>query len=61
MLLKERNDTIINAYYKYMVNISVFFGADRQKAEVECTKVLDLEVELANVRILNFPTDFHSN
>ncbi len=49
MLLKERNDTMLDAYYNYMVNISVFFGAKREIAEVECSKVLDFEIELANV------------
>ena len=49
MLMKGANDSLIQAYYHYMVNVSVIFGANRSRAEEDFRKVVDFEIELANV------------
>jgi hypothetical protein len=49
MLLKGFQDNIIKAYYHYMVNVSVHFGADRKQAEQDYSQVLLFEMQLANV------------
>lgn len=49
MLLRGFNDDIIKAYHRYMVDVSVYFGANRTKAENDFAKVLLFEMLLANV------------
>lgn len=49
MLLKGFQDDIIRAYHAYMVNVSVYFGANRTTAQHEFEKVLLFEMMLANV------------
>lgn len=39
----------MKAYYEYMVDIAVMFGADRMRAERELGESLDFEIALANV------------
>lgn len=54
MLMKGFNDSLIQAYYHYMVNVSVIFGANRSRAEEDFRKVVDFEIELANVSSKHF-------
>lgn len=49
MLLRGFNDDVIKSYHRYMVNVSVFFGANRTQAENDFAKVLLFEMMLANV------------
>lgn len=43
------NDTETRVYYEYMVDMAVYFGAEKDRAETEIYEVLQFEVELANV------------
>ena len=52
-LIKGMDDTIVQAYYSYMVDMAVLFGAERNNAEKEMRESLNLEFALANV-IFNF-------
>lgn len=38
LLIKGIKDPIVNAYYNYMVDIAVIFGANRGRAEKETLK-----------------------
>ena len=48
-LVKGMDEKIVVAYYKYMVDIAVLFGADRDRATKELKDSLDFEMSLANV------------
>lgn len=64
ILLKAFNDTLVKAYYEYLVDVAVIFGAERLRAQRELKEVVEFEIKLANVRItkLNFQTAFtHKN
>ena len=50
-LIKGMNDTIVQAYYRYMVDIAVLYGADRSNAEREMRESLNFEFSLANVSL----------
>ncbi|KAJ8929212.1 hypothetical protein NQ314_018091 [Rhamnusium bicolor] len=52
-LTKGLDDKIVRAYYNYMVDIAVLFGADRDSAVRELRESLDFEIKLAN---RNFPS-----
>lgn len=52
MLLKGFSDNVIRAYHNYMVNVSVYMGADRGQAERDFEKVLLFEMLLANVSFI---------
>lgn len=43
------NDTNVQAYLEFMIDVAVIFGANRTRAEKEMTDVLEFEIELANV------------
>lgn len=43
------NDTETRIYYEYVVDMAVYFGAEKDRAENELYDVLQFEVELANV------------
>lgn len=43
------DDKIVSAYYKYMVDMSVIFGAQKSRAEKELKESLEFEIALANV------------
>ncbi|XP_045542231.1 neprilysin-2 isoform X1 [Papilio machaon] len=45
------NDKLVQAYYSYMVDISVLLGADRKRAETELRESLDFEITLANISL----------
>jgi len=48
-LVKGFNETLVSAYYDYMVDISVLFGANKELAKTELLKSLEFEIALANV------------
>lgn len=51
---------IVDGYYKYMIEIAVVFGADRNRAAEELKQSLQFEIDLANVSIsLNFTAFQH--
>lgn len=39
----------MQAYYDYMVDIAIMFGADKERAKEELLDVLEFETSLANV------------
>lgn len=49
-------DKVVSAYYSYMVDLAVLFGADRPKAETELKESLEFEMALANVSSITFQT-----
>jgi neprilysin len=51
-LVKGITDKVVSAYYSYMVDLAVLFGADRSKAETELKESLEFEMALANVSYL---------
>ncbi len=48
-LIKGLEDKIVKAYYEYMVDMAVIYGADRPRAERELMESLEFEIALANV------------
>ena len=48
-LVKGFNETMVTAYYDYMVDIAVLFGADKEKAKIELREVMEFEIILANI------------
>lgn len=46
-LIAGRNETRVERYYQYMVNMAVLFGANRSTAEKDMSKVLQFEMSLA--------------
>lgn len=48
-LVKGLNDTLVLAYYDYMVDIAVIFGANRDVAIKELGESLQFEMDLANI------------
>ncbi|XP_050527946.1 neprilysin-2-like [Daktulosphaira vitifoliae] len=54
-------DKMVNSYYRYMVDIAVELGAEKQMAKAELRRVLDFEVKLARISLfqsLNEIKDF---
>ncbi|XP_053650118.2 neprilysin-2 isoform X3 [Cherax quadricarinatus] len=47
-LLKGFNDSDVQAYYNYQVNMAVLLGADRIRAEDEIKESLEFEIQIAN-------------
>ena len=47
--LKDRNDTTLMAYEKFITDIAVAFGADESTAKKDSKDVVDLEIDLAKV------------
>lgn len=47
--MKGLDDGKVKAYYDYMVDIAVIFGADRPRAIKELKESLEFEMQLANV------------
>lgn len=45
------NDKIVNAYYNYMIDIAVMFGAELKQAESELKEVLLFEMKIANISL----------
>lgn len=50
-LSKGLEDKIVKAYYEYMVDIAVIYGANRNRAEKELMDSLKFEMKLANVSV----------
>jgi neprilysin len=50
-LVKGHDDPIVKAYYSYMVDMAVLYGADRSRAEIELIDSLNFEMTLANVSL----------
>lgn len=48
-LTKGFSDKLVKAYYEYMVDIAVLFGADKERAVEELKESLAFEIRLANV------------
>lgn len=48
-LLRGINDSVVQAYYEYMVDMAVIFGANITRAKEELLDVLEFESSLANV------------
>lgn len=49
LLRKSINSTLLSTYHKYMVDVAVLFGADRNFAEKELLETLEFASTLANV------------
>lgn len=49
--MKGLDEKIVSAYYRYMVDIAVLFGADRQRAVKELKESLDFEISLAKISL----------
>lgn len=49
-LLKGINDKNVKAYFDFMVENAIIFGANRTTAEIEMKDALEFEIKLANVR-----------
>ncbi|XP_022914109.1 neprilysin-2 isoform X2 [Onthophagus taurus] len=52
-LIKGVEDKLVKAYYDYMVDIAVIFGANKTNAEKELKESLDFEIKLANISLPN--------
>ncbi|XP_011866367.1 PREDICTED: membrane metallo-endopeptidase-like 1 isoform X1 [Vollenhovia emeryi] len=52
-LSKGFNDKIVQAYYKYMVDIAVILGANPSRAQAELKESLEFEIKLANISLPN--------
>ncbi|KAJ8983665.1 hypothetical protein NQ317_003452 [Molorchus minor] len=50
-LTKGFEDKIVSAYYSYMVDMAVLFGADRDRAARELRDSLEFEMQLANISL----------
>ncbi|XP_017775451.1 PREDICTED: endothelin-converting enzyme 1 isoform X2 [Nicrophorus vespilloides] len=50
-LIKGMEDKLVQAYYEYMVDIAVIFGADRSRAQQELKESLEFEMKLANISL----------
>lgn len=48
-LIRGDNDSLVQAYHNFQVDLAVLFGAEKNDAEVEMRDVLDFEMKLANV------------
>ncbi|KAH8418517.1 hypothetical protein KR009_010843, partial [Drosophila setifemur] len=48
-LVKGFNETLVSAYYDYMVDVSVLFGANKEQAKNELLRSLEFEMALANI------------
>uniref|UniRef100_A0A1B0DA99 Peptidase M13 N-terminal domain-containing protein n=1 Tax=Phlebotomus papatasi TaxID=29031 RepID=A0A1B0DA99_PHLPP len=52
-LIKGLDDKIVQAYYSYMVDLAVIYGAERSRAEKELKESLEFEIKLANISLPN--------
>ncbi|XP_066143642.1 neprilysin-2 isoform X1 [Euwallacea fornicatus] len=50
-LTKGMNEKLVKAYYNYMVDIAVLFGAERERATKELMDSLEFEMKLANISL----------
>ncbi|GJQ69914.1 Nep2 [Trypoxylus dichotomus] len=52
-LIKGLEDKLVKAYYDYMVDIAVIFGADKERAKKDLSESLEFEMKLANISLPN--------
>ncbi|XP_075211266.1 M13 family metallopeptidase neprilysin 2 [Lycorma delicatula] len=50
-LVKGLDDRLVSAYYKYMVDIAVLYGANKERAKKELKESLEFEISLANISL----------
>ncbi|XP_056631851.1 neprilysin-2 isoform X2 [Diorhabda sublineata] len=50
-LIKGLDEKIVKAYYDYMVDLAVLFGAERERAAKELKASLDFEIQLAKISL----------
>lgn len=50
-LINGLDDDAVKAYFKFMVENAIIFGANRTEAESEMMEALELEFKLANVSV----------
>lgn len=48
-LINGLNDRTVKAYYSFMVDNAIIFGANKSRAEMELKESLEYEIKLANV------------
>lgn len=48
-MIKGMNDTLVKAYYNYMVDLAVLYGAEEERAKKELMESMQFEMNLANV------------
>lgn len=53
-MINGLDDDAVKAYYKFMVENAIVFGANRSQAENEMKEALEFEIKLANVKIYFF-------
>lgn len=57
-LVKGIRDTNVRAYYDFMADAAIMFGADKGAAERELLDSLNFEIELAKVLLRNETSPF---
>lgn len=48
-LVEGLENNVVKAYYEYMVDIAVIYGADRSRAKKELMESLEFEIKLAKI------------
>lgn len=59
-LSKGFDDKIVKAYYEYMIDIAVIYGAERSRAERELKESIEFEMKLANVSFFSLSLSISS-
>lgn len=54
--LKQSSESDLEAYHRYMTQIAIILGANRETASQELKEVVDFEKRLANVSIIQIKT-----
>lgn len=49
--MKGLNETLVQAYHSFQIDLAVLYGADRKDAEREMADVLNFEINFAKVRL----------
>lgn len=47
------NETLVKAYFEYLVDIAVLYGADRSQAVKDMKQYLEFRIEQAKVKYFN--------
>jgi len=47
--LKDSSAEVLQAYHKYMSEVAVLLGANKSTAPFELLKIIEFEIEIANV------------
>jgi hypothetical protein len=50
-LTKGFSEKLVDAYYKYIVDVAVILGANRERATKEIGESIEFEMKLANVSV----------